>query len=71
MMRCNKLKFHITKINFQNEIVHSWDLLDASCERCQTPSATEGKICNIGVKKNFTPPWKQALSPVACAQPDK
>jgi hypothetical protein len=22
-------------------------------------------------QKNFTSPWKQALSPVACAQPDK
>jgi hypothetical protein len=70
-MQCNTTEFHITKINFQNETGHSRHFTDASCMRCQTPSATEGKICNISVKKNFTSPWKQALSPVACAQPDK
>jgi len=59
------------KNKFQKESVHAIRIQNNKCARLSNSNALrEGYLQQQG-EKIFTSPWKQRVSPVACAQPDK
>jgi len=59
------------KIKLQPESQQMVKLKRRVSAHCQFHCSQERVICNKWDKKISTSPWKQAFSPVACAQPDK
>jgi hypothetical protein len=56
---------------FQKQSAHAIRIQNNKCARLSNPNALrEGYLQQQG-EKIFTSPWKQRVSPVACAQPDK
>jgi len=59
------------KNKFQKESVHAIRIQNNKCARLSNSNALrEGYLQQQG-EKIFTSPWKQRVSPVAFAQPDK
>ncbi len=56
---------------FQKQSAHAIRIQNNKCASLSNPNALrEGYLQQQG-EKIFTYPWKQRVSPVACAQPDK
>jgi hypothetical protein len=56
---------------FQKQSAPAIRIQNNKCARLSNPNALrEGYLQQQG-EKIFTSPWKQRVSPVACAQPDK
>jgi hypothetical protein len=56
---------------FQKQSAHAIRIQNNKYARLSNPNALrEGYLQQQG-EKIFTSPWKQRVSPVACAQPDK
>jgi hypothetical protein len=56
---------------FQKQSAHAIKIQNNKCAHLSNPNALrEGYLQQQG-EKIFTSPWKQRVSPVACAQPDK